>query len=248
MVVVASATLASVAADDVLAPSREGNAKGDVVTDADLTSRVLQAVAPTCADFVDCVDGKVRGTGDSCRDACDGGGNCCKGYDACVGFTGKVCKDGYSCDGDYACYGAKIPFVVDSCYNPFACAFAKTSSSLNGCCNEDYGECMKYSEKDFVAKRSDGCSVRECNIFSPCFIQSCFYPCSYLSRAIKNTTGRYAGRWRFLGGDGRVVGNILLVQGYMCTDRIQDNMSHGRCSTIMGSLHCTELPSGSLLV
>jgi hypothetical protein len=128
------------AADNVVAPPREGNAKDDVVIDAGvLTSRVLQAVAPTCtAGYVDCVNGFVSGTTTPCAAAdCVSGfirntttpcaaacnGNCCVGTSACDGLTGKVCKDG-SCNATGACLRANLSFVVNSCKGTNACRFA----------------------------------------------------------------------------------------------------------------------------
>ncbi len=129
------------AVDDVVAPPREGNAKDDVVTDAGiLTSRVLQAVAPTCtAGYVDCVNGNVRGTTTSCVAAC--AGNCCVGTNACVELTGQVCKDG-SCNANYACYKAHLSFVVSSCIGIRACLIAggndgTVGSIVNSCTVND---------------------------------------------------------------------------------------------------------------
>ncbi len=120
MVVVASTTLADVAADDVAAAPRKDNAKDDVVTDAGvLTSRVLQAVDPGCTPgYVDCVNGNDSVTGSSCAAAC--GVSCCGGNQACDQFTGKVCKDG-SCTGNMACYMANLSFVVNRCIGVDAC-------------------------------------------------------------------------------------------------------------------------------
>jgi len=47
---------------------------------------------PSARGYVDCVDGKVRGTSQKCASACDINGNtyCCDdGEYACYGFTGK---------------------------------------------------------------------------------------------------------------------------------------------------------------
>ncbi len=178
MVVVASATLAGVAAGDVVAPPRGGNAKDEVVADADiLTSGVLPADDPGCEQgYVDCVDGFVRDTKITCAAAAACNGNCCVGKKACYEFTGKVCKDG-SCNGEESCYKANIPFVVDSCYNYGVCAGANLASSLNRCCDMAF-ECFQKDQAWFATNSPTVCWVRECNICLPCFIQSCFYPCS----------------------------------------------------------------------
>ena len=173
-------TSSSSSAADVVAPPREGNAKDDVVADAGiLTSTVLQAVAPTCAaGYVVCDNGYDTTTFATCATSC--AGKCCKGNNACFQFTGKVCKDG-SCYGKAACWKANIPFVIDSCKGDYACEYAALlDSSLNGCCNTD-NACASLDEKVFKRYFSTVSPVRECNICSPCFIQSCFYPCSFVT-------------------------------------------------------------------
>ena len=122
---IGTSSSSSRAADDVVAPPREGNAKDEVVADAGiLTSGVLQAVAPTCADNVVCDNGYDTTTFETCATSC--AGKCCKGDNACFQFTGKVCKDG-SCNGKAACWKANIPFVIDRCKGDYACEYAALS-------------------------------------------------------------------------------------------------------------------------
>ena len=98
---------------------------GDVMT--------ISAVAPTCAEgFLDCFNGKVRGTSTPCSTSC--AGKCCVGTNACSSFTGKVCKDG-SCSGTKACFYANIPHVVKSCKALEACNSAGYDGTVGNIVN-----------------------------------------------------------------------------------------------------------------
>lgn len=96
----------------------------------------ISASAPTCAEgFLQCFDGKVRGTSIPCTTSC--AGKCCVGTDACSRFTGNVCKDG-SCSGTKACWYANIPYVVKSCKAIRACnsaGFEGTVGVIVNSCN-----------------------------------------------------------------------------------------------------------------
>ena len=94
------------------------------------SGRLLQTSTACTAGYVDCDDGLVRGSGQTCYDAC--GPNCCgPSYEACRNFTGKVCKDG-SCVGELACKSATIPLVLDSCKGYHACYNAGFVNSTVG--------------------------------------------------------------------------------------------------------------------
>ena len=90
--------------------------------------RELTSSCPTDGTWVDCVEGKVRGTDTSCNDACDGA--CCTGYDyndACFLTTACIKKDG-SCNGQNACgrlgLGSNYQIQVSgpSCTSYYACS------------------------------------------------------------------------------------------------------------------------------
>ena len=79
-------------------------------------------------DWVDCFEGKVRGTDTYCKDAC--GDDCCNGFAACDFATACIKKDG-SCgegsDFDSACYllgygsSYQIQISGPSCVGDYAC-------------------------------------------------------------------------------------------------------------------------------
>lgn len=106
--------------------------------DAGNVMTISSAIAPTCtAGFLDCFNGKVRGTSTLCSTACSG--NCCVGTDACKSFTGQICKDG-SCSGTKACAYANIPYVVKSCKALEACnsaGYDGTVGSIVNSCNHE---------------------------------------------------------------------------------------------------------------
>ena len=69
--------------------------------------RFFNQIPPVCPppgedpeDWVDCLEGRVRGTATPCATAC--GGQCCQGIAACKDATACIKKDG-SCDGYKAC-------------------------------------------------------------------------------------------------------------------------------------------------
>lgn len=104
-------------------------------------------LSSTCTEgYIDCDNGKVRGSDQSCKDACDG--KCCIGgtdwmggyLPACDGFTGKVCKD-MSCSGLHSCHKASILYVVNSCSSSGnSCVQASISGSMVNSCNS-YASC-----------------------------------------------------------------------------------------------------------
>ena len=76
-------------------------------------------------EWVDCVNGFVRGTGTKCEDACNG--QCCTGgWDACDYTTACIKKDG-SCNGRDACFstGQDSSYAIEisgpSCIGEDAC-------------------------------------------------------------------------------------------------------------------------------
>ena len=132
-----------------------------------------------CASgYIDCDNGKVRGTDQSCKDGCNG--DCCVGgerrgyYYACETFTGKVCKDGScngpeacgsqsstplivvnSCKGHRACHTTYFPVAINSCKGVFACDGVNSKGNITNSCN---GEQTCLSCGGEVGYVSDSCN------------------------------------------------------------------------------------------
>ncbi len=108
----------------------------------------------------------------------------CQQVESCktTGYQGTVGSIQHSCNSYQSCYyagsyGGSIGSITSSCNANKACykagkdaAPSAISSSLNGRCCNTANACYNFSEVNFVANRLAVCSVRECNICSPCFL------------------------------------------------------------------------------
>ncbi len=179
------------------------------------------------ARYIDCDYGKVRGTDQSCKDACDG--KCCVGeesyggyYAACEKFTGKVCKDD-SCSGRNSCFNATISSVVNSCKDNKSCYKATIPSGVVNSCDGDFA-CYKVGS--YFGKI--GKIVDSCIGSSACRSMAC-----YLGSAADITGScRYERACYGLGfGSGRV-GNVLnsCIGSYACEDIAYNYGSAGNLS------------------
>ena len=113
-----------------------------------------------CAQVpVNCVNGRERGTGLTCEQACDG--QCCAGgAQECLGFTGVVHRDG-SCYGFAACQDATIGEVKGpSCTGYRVCRYAEVGL-IEGSCNGSGSNCYNRKAVSIIDGEIDVCS-NEC--------------------------------------------------------------------------------------
>jgi hypothetical protein len=133
--------------------------------------------------YIDCDNGKVRGTDQSCKDACNG--DCCVGgewfsgspyYHACEFFTGKVCKDGScngseacgyqstplivvnSCKGHRSCHSTNFPVAMNSCKGVRACQSVNSTENITNSCNGEFACIFLGYNGGEVGYVSDSCN------------------------------------------------------------------------------------------